>query len=161
AASISASNLSSRIETARIDDELARLGQVLNAMFDRLEAAFEQQVRFTADASHELRTPLSVLPTHAELSLTPPRPPAEYQEAIETCLRACRRMKSVVEDLLTLSRADAGKLELRSERVNLRQLAEDGVALLEPLAAQRTVRMEVTGEPVEVAGDPDRLAQVV
>src|SRR5262249_30769155 len=80
AASITASNLSRRIDRAAADSELGKLGGILNSMLDRLEESFVQQVRFTADASHELRTPLSVLLTHIELALARTRTPEQYQE---------------------------------------------------------------------------------
>lgn len=161
AASISATNLSQRINLADVDHELVQLGQVLNAMFERLQTAFEQQARFTADASHELRTPLSVLLSHAELALARPRSAEEYRSTIETCPRASRRMKSLVDDLLTLARADAGRLELKSQAVDLCQLVEECAALLEPLARQREVSLTHGGQPTAALGDPDRLAQVV
>src|SRR5205085_1307521 len=81
-------NLSTRIETGNVDVELAGLAEVLNAMFDRLEAAFERQQQFTADASHELRTPLAILRTNAELALSRGRTPEEYRQTIQACLRA-------------------------------------------------------------------------
>ena len=108
AEAISATNLSTRIETADVDVELAGLSHVLNAMFDRLEAAFERQQQFTADASHELRTPLAILRTNAELALSQARTAEEYRQTIEACLRAADRMSALVQGLLTLARADAG-----------------------------------------------------
>ena len=113
ASAISATNLSERIDAAAVDRELADLAGVLNATFDRLEAAFERQARFTADASHELRTPLAVLRSQAQLALSRPRSAEEYRKSIEECLRAAERMTALVEGLLTLARADAGKLDLR------------------------------------------------
>jgi|GEM_PF-86516 len=160
AASITASNLSRRIDLTGVEDELGRLGSILNAMFDRLEASFEQQVRFTADASHELRTPLSVVLSHAELALSRPRAPEQYRESLETCLRASRRMKCLVDDLLTLARADAGKLDLKQQKFNLGLLAQESVSLLQPLADQRSVELSVDAAEIFAVGDPRRIAQV-
>jgi heavy metal sensor kinase len=161
ASAISATNLSERIDAGKVDRELAELAGVLNAMFDRLEAAFERQARFTADASHELRTPLAILRSHAELALSRPRTPDEYRETVETCLGATRRMTALVEGLLTLARADAGKLELRRQPVDLRHVVEEGVALFEPLAEGRGVSLAASLAPANVTGDPDRLGQVL
>jgi len=108
ASAITATNLSTRLKTADVDVELAGLAQVLNAMLDRLEAAFERQQQFTADASHELRTPLSILRANAELALSQARSPEEYRQTIDACLRAAERMSNLVQGLLTLARADAG-----------------------------------------------------
>jgi two-component system OmpR family sensor kinase len=161
AASISAANLSRRIDTENVDSELAGLGRVLNATFDRLQAAFEQQIRFTADASHELRTPLSVVLTNTELALSRDRTADDYRETIQTCLRAARRMKRLVEDLMVLARADAGRLELRLMPVDLREIVDECISLVEPLAEQRRVDLAAHGAHIVVPGDGDRLAQVL
>jgi heavy metal sensor kinase len=161
ASAISETNLSERIDEATVDRELAGLADILNAMFARLEAAFERQVRFTADASHELRTPLAIIRSHAELALARPRTAEEYREAVETCLRASTRMTALVEGLLTLARADAGKLDLSREPVDLKRLVTETVALLRPLAEAKGLRVEMDLAPAIVRGDADRLAQVV
>jgi two-component system OmpR family sensor kinase len=161
AASISANNLDHRIDVKEVDSELGNLATVLNEMFARLEGAFERQARFTADASHELRTPLTVIHSFAELALSKPRTSAEYQETLDTCVRATRRMKSIVEGLLTLARADAGKLELKRQPLDLGALVTDAASLLEPLAVQKNVQLSVQAPPLEMLGDMTRLAQVV
>jgi heavy metal sensor kinase len=140
---------------------LAELATVLNSTFDRLEAAFERQSRFTADASHELRTPLAIVRSHAELALSRPRSPEEYREALAASLRAACRMTALVESLLTLARADAGRLELARVPVDLRRVVEEGMGLLRPLAGQKEVSLSSRLERAEVSGDPLRLSQVV
>lgn len=161
ASSISAANLSGRIDAASVDRELSDLAGVLNATFDRLQTAIEQQVRFTADASHELRTPLSVIRSQAELALIRPREPEEYRESLTACLRAAERMTALVEGLLTLARADAGKLELRREIVNLEALVEENLALIRPLADARKLQIVTKLKACTVQGDPLRLGQVI
>jgi heavy metal sensor kinase len=161
ASAISATNLSRRIDPEGVDRELAGLARVLNATFDRLQAAFERQARFTADASHELRTPLAILRSHAELALSRPRTEAEYREALGACLRAAGRMTGLVEGLLTLARADAGKLDLRRGPVDLRALVEESVSLFGPLARDKDVTLSTRLCPAEVSGDSLRLGQVV
>jgi heavy metal sensor kinase len=161
AAAISAASLSRRIDVKEVDSELGKLASVLNSMFARLEEAFARQVRFTGDASHELRTPLAIIQTHAELALSRPRSPEEYQEALDACVRASRRMKGIVEALLTLARADSGKLELKCQRFDLGTLVCDTVALIEPLAAQKNISLSVSAPQVEMVADPTRLAQVL
>jgi heavy metal sensor kinase len=161
AASISAANLGQRIDVDEIDLELTTLGRVLNDMLGRLESSFEQQINFSADASHELRTPLTVIMTNAELALSRPRTPEEYRETLEACLRASQRMKHLVEQLLVLSRADAGRLELQLEPADLRHLAQDCAALVEPLARQRGVEILIQGSSAAVAADADRISQVI
>jgi two-component system, OmpR family, sensor kinase len=158
---ISASNLSDRIDESRIVTELSRLAQVLNEMFERLQQSFERQFQFTADASHELRTPTSVVLAQAELALAKQRSPEEYKEALQACYRAAKRMESLVDGLLTLARTDAGQLEIRHEPVDLRQVVENAVVLLKPLADQRQIEFKCELQTVQVAGDVERLNQVV
>jgi two-component system, OmpR family, sensor kinase len=161
AAGISATNLSARIDVREVDSELGKLASILNQMFSRLEAAFERQVRFTADASHELRTPLSVMQTAAQLSLSRPRSPEEYQQSLETCLRASRRMKTIVEDLLALARTDAGQPIEHLERLDWGALVNDAVTPLAALAAEKNVTLHVQAPSLYVRGDSTKLSQVV
>jgi heavy metal sensor kinase len=160
ASRISVANLSGRIDTAALDVELVELARVLNATFDRLEAAFARQSRFTADASHELRTPLAVIRSQAELALTRPRSPEDYQKAIQSCLSAAERMTDLVERLLALARADAGRAGLRAEAVQIDALLADAAAALAPLAAKKGVTILTELTPAAVTGDPTALAQV-
>lgn len=158
---IEASSLSERFNVESTDTELRELGETLNSMLGRLESGFEQQNRFTADASHELRTPLAVLLSHAELALSRQRTPAEYQAALATIHRSGERMKELVEDLLVLARANSGRLELRREPTDLKQLAEESAQLLRPLAVAAGLRVEVQGESIVAAVDSQRLGQAV
>lgn len=161
ASAISETNLSQRIDATSVDRELADLATVLNSTFSRLEAAFARQTRFTADASHELRTPLTILRTHVELALARPRTEEQYRDTLDRCMQATRRMTSIVEALLTLARADAGRLELESEPVDLAALTEECLELLEPLAQSRSITLKADLQPALVPGDGSRLAQVV
>lgn len=161
ASSISATNLSERIDPATVDRELEGLARVLNDTFGRLEAAFERQARFTADASHELRTPLAVLRSQAQLALSRPRSAEDYRKAIEECLRAAERMTALVEGLLTLARADAGKLDLRREPVDLKRVTADALTQLRPFAEGLGIALGAKLAPAEVRGDASRLSQVV
>ncbi len=157
---ISASNLSRRIEAAEVQSELGSLAAVLNEMFARLEAAFQHQVRFTADASHELRTPLSVIHTHVQLALSRERSAEEFRKTLETCLRASGRMKDLVDSLLLLAGADAGRLTLRRERLDFRTTVEGCIAMVAPLAEAKGVVVETELRAAELAADPSRMAQV-
>lgn len=160
-AGITADNLSQRVDLRNVDTELGDLATIINHMLERLETSFDQQVRFTADASHELRTPLSIILTQIDLSLGRPRSETEYRDSLGTCRRAAGRMKSLVDDLLMLARADAGKLELRREPIDLALIVEECAELLEPLAQQRKVRLVHGSARASLVGDPDRLARLV
>lgn len=161
ASQVTASDMSRRIDVGDTESELGRLATTLNVTFDRLEAAFDRQTRFTADASHELRTPLSILMTHAELAMKRDRSPEEYKETLATCLKAAQRMKAVVEGLLTLARADAREANLQKERVELKGVVDEAAAMLAPVAAERKVALAVTADAAAVEGDRARLGEVV
>lgn len=158
---ISASNLSRRIPTGEIQSELGSLALVLNEMFARLDAAFQQQVRFTADASHELRTPLSVIHTHVQLALSRERSADEYRKTIETCQRASARMKDLVDSLLLLAGADAGRLTLNRQQADLREAVETSIAMVVPLAETKGVTIETNLQPTELNADMSRITQVI
>jgi len=108
-ARLGASDLSERLPvTGR--DEFSELSSSVNAMLARLEEAFERQRRFTADASHELRTPLSIIQANTGLALEHPWPEERYREFIAAIEAAAGRQSRIVEELLFLARADAGRL---------------------------------------------------
>jgi heavy metal sensor kinase len=161
ARSISASDLSRRIDVQDTQTELGELAETLNDTFDRLDKAFQRQVQFTADASHELRTPLAVIHSHAELALSRERTADEYRQTLEACLRASRRMKSLVESLLVLARSDAGRLELNPSEFDLKSAAEESVHMVEPLAKEKEVRIESELTPVEIKADRTRISQLI
>ena len=148
-----------RVDVAVLDRELVRLGQVLNAAFDRLADAADRQGRFTADASHELRTPLAVVRAKAELALRRDRTPAEYQAALTAILGAAERMSRLVDRLLLLARADAAPPARTPVRLD--ELAREAVALLAPLAADGGVSLTADLPEVLVPGDPGGLAAAV
>jgi heavy metal sensor kinase len=161
AGAISATKLTSRIDARKVPTELHELAMVLNRMFERLEIAFQQQARFTADASHELRTPLAVVLSHTELALSRDRSPEEYRKTIETCNNAAGRMKSLVESLLLLSHADVGELSLQSVPMDLSDVVRDNVNLLTTLAGARSITLATQLQNATMIGDPSRISQVV
>lgn len=116
---VSGTNLKSRLQNLETGDELQRLSDTLNAMLDRIEASFQRVTQFTADASHELRTPVSLIRTEAELALRRSRGEAEYQEALRHILVEAERTSSLIEQLLSLARADSGRESVQLAPVNL------------------------------------------
>lgn len=161
AQSISAQNLTERIDLTETETELGQLATVLNGAFDRLQAAFEQQSRFTADASHELRTPLAVIMAHTELALSRDRSSDEYRTALETCQRASARMKSLIEDLLLLARFDSGQPSLEASEFDLSQAVVECVQMLQPLADARGIKLETEVSQIRVRADRRRISQVL
>ncbi len=163
AAAMSAANLSARIDTSTIDLELVELAGVLNDTFARLQTEFERQVRFTADASHELRTPLAVFYSNVELALARPRTVEEYQETLKRCEQAAGRMRGLVDGLLMLARADAGRLDLDRKPIDLRQIVEETADQFQPQAERGGIELsaDVSEEAVTAAVDSILVGRVL
>jgi len=158
---ITAECLDRRLPVLNSGDELGLLSGTINAMIARLERAFAEVRRFTADASHELRTPLTVLRTEVEVALGQTLSPAEHQQLLGTVLEELGRMSRLTDQLLALSRRDAGVEPLNALPLDLHTLVGGVVDALRPLAEARVVLLRLDGEgPVEVAGDAGRLRQV-
>lgn len=162
ARSISAQSLSRRLSVPQTGDELERLSSTLNAMFERLDAAFGRITRFTADASHELRTPIAFMRTTAELALRRQRPDEEYREALSQILTELERTSTLVEDLLLLARADSGSGGMHFQPLNLcetlRDACEQGNVLAESKRLEFCCR--VPEGPIEIQGDSQALRRV-
>jgi signal transduction histidine kinase len=134
---ITAQRLDQRLPVPPTDDEIAGLIEVLNATFERLQRSFEQSVRFSADASHHLKTPIAVLRAGIEEILADAECSESTQERAEGLLDRIHHLSSVVDNLLLLSRADAGRLELSKAEFDLGEVLEgvldDALLLAEPL----------------------------
>ncbi len=159
---MSAEDLSRRIEIPPSHDEVGRLAATFDRMLDRLEAAFQRQRQFTADASHELRTPLTVLAGQMDVLLGQDRTGQEYRDGLASMRRTASRMSQLLSDLLILARADAGEAPLVREALDLSVLASEVAATLLPLAQTRQLdlRCEVGSGPI-VEGDQTRLTQLL
>ena len=119
AQSISAQNLDRRLELPKTHDELRQLTETLNAMLDRIELSFRRITQFTADASHDFRTPIAIIRTTSEIALRRTRTDSEYREALLRVLKTSIETSELLENLLTLARADAGVVTLDMETVDL------------------------------------------
>lgn len=161
AGKISIGDLSQRINTNETDSELGQLARVLNSTFARLDAAFTQQARFTADAAHELRTPVAVMLTHAQNGLASECLNEEHREAFEATQRAAQRMRRLIESLLELARLDAGQESLCRDECDLAQIAAENLEHIRPLAAKRGIQIRTDFSAAICRGNADRLAQVV
>jgi signal transduction histidine kinase len=91
-------------------------------MLARIESSFLRVTQFTADASHELRTPISLIRTEAEIALRKSRGEAEYREALRHILLEAERTSSLVEELLSLARADSGRENVHLTLLDLRSV---------------------------------------
>ncbi|MEP6807528.1 MAG: HAMP domain-containing sensor histidine kinase, partial [Chloroflexota bacterium] len=124
--------------------------------------SLRRQREFAADASHELRTPLTIVRGSVEhLRRHRARPVAEVGEALSDIETEVDRLTSLVDDLLLLARSDSGVIEMRRESVDLAEVAGDALQRLRAQAEARGVSLRLDAAPVAVAGDPDRLRQLV
>jgi heavy metal sensor kinase len=157
---IEENDLSQRINV-NTKDELGRLAATLNAMIGRLERAFQRQKQFTSDASHELRAPLAVIEAESSLALQKERPPSDYRQSLETISQESKRMSSLIEQLLTLARADAGKEQWNFAEVNLGRLITNLSTDVEVLCQEKglTCHLGQTQDLV-IRGDEARLREL-
>lgn len=160
--SVAEHNLETRIPDVSPDEELQHVTGVLNEMLSRLDAAFQNQRRFVADASHELRSPLSNLRGTVEVALRRERTGEEYRDTLRVTLNEVDRLTHLVADLLTLSRADAGALLPRREHVRLDEIARQAAAAYGGRARAAGVEVQFAAPAeVRVFGSGDRLRQVM
>ena len=134
---ITAQRLDQRLPVPPTKDEIAGLIEMLNATFERLQRSFEQSARFSADASHHLKTPIAILRADVEEILADVKCSESTQARAEGLLHRIHHLNSVVDNLLLLSRADAGRLELSKVEFDLGEVLEgvldDAHTLAEPL----------------------------
>jgi len=163
---IGVDNLSSRLEVPEPRDELRRLTETLNAMLSRIEVSCRRITQFTADASHDLRTPVAVIRATSEIVLRKPRTAPEYREALSRILQTSVETSEMLENLLTLARADAGAsgLEMRTVDLNdhVRKAQQHGAIL----AATKSLSFtsQIPEEKVLVRADAiavDRLLSIL
>lgn len=161
AATVSATDLGSRLPSASGNDELGRLGRTLNEMLARIEGSVMRERTFISDASHELRSPLSALRTELEL-IARDRPSGRaLQLATDSAIDETDRLRRLTDDLLLLTRADEDRIVLRATDVQAADLLE--------AAAERAQRGAPDGPPIAVSApssapmtvDPDRLGQAL
>jgi heavy metal sensor kinase len=151
---ITSERLYERLLGAETGDEFGRLARVFNNLFARLEQSFEQLRRFTSDASHELRTPLTSIRSVGEVALQKDGSREEYRNTIGSMLEEVNRLTLLVEGLLTISRADAGVIQLHPTSFSALELAREAAGLFEVLIEEKGQNITVEGvETAQVTGD--------
>jgi heavy metal sensor kinase len=149
-------NLNTQIYTERKEEEIQRLVQAFNAMVKRLDESFQRMRKFNADAAHELRTPLAILQGETEVALRSPDLPDEIRSVLASNLEELDRLTRIVNDLLTLSEAEAGIQVLIKEPVDLKTLIEDLVDQMRLLTSDRNLSIDTQSVP-ELWIDADKL----
>lgn len=158
---ISAGDLSRRINYRGTVDEVGRLARTFDQMLMRLQAAFEREKRFTADASHELRTPLTAIKGRIGMILQQPRTQVQYSETMQQIERQVDRMIRLTNDLLFLARLDENRLPWNAINLNLSQLLEATVEQMQQVAKEHQISLiEIIKPNLFIQGDPDHLIRV-
>jgi len=159
---VAAGDLTRRLKSKSLDKEIQVLVRVLNKMFADLEASFQAQKRFTADASHELRLPLTILKGEIEVALRHPRTVDEYQHILRQQLGTIDRIQRIVNDLLTLARADAGQLEIVQTPVDLslllQEVGQQHLILFDSQHVNLDMQIE---EGLEIMGEASQIERTV
>ncbi len=156
-------SLHRRLAVPSRTEELARLASTVNRMLARLEESFTSLRRFSADASHELKTPLMVLRAGVERALTHPGTPSEVLQALDEALEEINGMSEMVDNLLTLARADEGRATLALEPCDLRELVSEAAETASMLGEGPgiQVRTELPDQPVLAVVDRARIRQLL
>jgi heavy metal sensor kinase len=159
---ITSRSLHERMPVSDTGDELQQLSISLNRMIERLEEAFHHISRFSADASHELRTPLTIMRGELETAVQNPKIDAGIRETLGAVLEETVRLSKIVDQLLTVSRLDAGEAFLDLTRFDFSELVRTTVEYMRLLADEKKLSLKVeAASDVQVEGDQSRLQQVV
>ncbi len=162
AAAITASTPGQRLPVPASRDEVSRLAETLNDMLDRLEAAFEHERRFLADASHELRTPLALMRTELELALRRPRSHPELLAALRSASEETERMTQLAQDILLIARSDQEGIPIRREHVNASTILDRIAGRFEPRATELGRSVAVAPfDDIALDVDPARIEQAI
>src|SRR3954454_12736124 len=156
-------SLHRRLAVPLSGDEMARLALTVNGMLSRLEQSFSSLHRFTADASHELKTPLMVLRAGVERALVHPGIPGDIMQSLDETLAQINQMTEMVENLLTLARADEGRAPLAVEECDLRELVVDVAETAGILGEEAGVTAvhSMPEYPVRLAVDRHRIREML
>lgn len=139
-------DLTARIGLHRGRDEIHRLAATFDRMFDRLERSFDAEKRFASDASHELRTPVSIILAECEYARENAQTADDYRESLEVVERQGRRMSTLINQLLNITRMDQGTQSVSRERADMSELVD--------VVTDETT--EVAGKELRIEKDIDR-----
>lgn len=133
-------------------EELTPFLEAMDRQNKEKEAVSNMRKEFSANVSHELKTPLTSISGYAEIMKNGMVRPEDITLFSERIYKEARRLITLVEDIIKLSKLDEESVELEKQDVDLYELTREIISRLAPQAAQKNIRMEVTGEPVNYFG---------
>jgi len=151
-------NLNIRLPDLQTRDELAALSNTLNQMLSRIEAGVQSVRSFTANAAHELRSPVALMRAETEVALAFPRDADYYRETCERVLNNSVQMTRLIDQLLSLARADAGVEVLHLEPVNLPDLLDEVAGEWYERFAKAQIQFICNLDPHEIWVNADYIA---
>lgn len=146
-------HLDERVPPNEWPRELQPVAVAFDDMLDRLESSFTRLSQFSADLAHELRTPIANIRGEAEVALTRPRLPHEYQAVIESSVAECERLSGIIDNLLFLARAEAAESQVHRQSFDARAAAEKIASYYEAIAEDRQVKIDCEGAGT-ISADP-------
>jgi two-component system OmpR family sensor kinase len=158
---ITAESLDQSLPLTASDDEIGRLTLTINEMIRRLHESFLRIRQFSADASHELRTPLTIVRGEIEIALRSPKTPEGYRRVLESTLEEILRLTSIIDNLLTLAKADRGLYRAEFSEVDMKTLLEELYEDSTILASEKHIAVTLeAGAQITIVGDRLRLRQL-
>ncbi|WP_180171401.1 heavy metal sensor histidine kinase [Acinetobacter sp. YH12023] len=158
---INIQQLEQRLNLPYPPQEIAQLASDINAMLDRIELGYSQLNRFSEDIAHEFRTPLNNLIGQTEILLMSERSPVQYQEVLISNLEDYQRLKRMIDSMLFLARADAQKVCLNRQKIQLQSFIENIFSIFEYQAEEQHCNFVLKLEATELLADPEQLQQAL
>lgn len=158
---INIQQLEQRLNLTHPPQEIEQLASDINAMLDRIEMGYSQLSRFSEDIAHEFRTPLNNLIGQTEILLTSERSLAQYQELLISNLEDYQRLKRMIDSMLFLARADAHKVRLNKQKIQLQPFIEHLCSIFEYQAEEQDCHFVFRLEATELWADPELLQQAL
>jgi two-component system OmpR family sensor kinase len=158
---IASGSLSERIRIREKHSELGILAHTLNETFSKIEDSFARQHQFVADAAHELRTPVAIILTQAQQTLSRERDSEVYRKALESCISAARRLRTLTDALLELAMHEAGVSPPKRNPCDLAELIKDAAEHFGPLFKERGLELVLDLETARCDVDTTQINQLL
>lgn len=158
---VQTSQLHVRLNPDDVPAELRELVHSFNDMVGRLEDGFERLSHFSSDIAHELRTPLTNLITQTQVTLSHPRQEEDYKELLYSSLEELERMAKMIGDMLWLAKSDNQQLKLNISAVDLQHEITELIDFFSPIAQEKKVSIQLSGDDTSVQADRDLLRRAV